>query len=186
LGRRFPASSRSTRAKRILIISDTHGQLHAQVAVLARGCDIAVHAGDIGDLAVIRALRPRLRRTIAVVGNNDTPASWPSEQCAVLESMPACAHLALPGGTLVVEHGHRAGKVTRRHQTLRERHPEARLIVYGHSHRLCCDLGRRPWVVNPGAAGRARSFGGASCLVLAIDAHGWHIRAHRFESWAGC
>jgi putative phosphoesterase len=182
----FPATSRSTTAKRILIVSDTHGQLHGGEAELARRCDIAVHAGDIGNLSVLRALRPRLRRTIAVTGNNDTPARWPAEQCSVLESIPTCARLALPGGMLVVEHGHRAGKVASRHQTLRGRHPEARLVVYGHSHRLSCDLEHRPWVVNPGAAGRARSFGGASCLVLEIDAQRWHIQAHRFETWMAC
>jgi predicted phosphodiesterase len=65
---------------------------------------------------------------------------------------------------------------------LRQRHPDARLIVYGHSHRLCCDLDAQPWVVNPGAAGRARTFGGASCLVLRIQDNGWHIEAYRFAA----
>jgi predicted phosphodiesterase len=150
---------------------------------VAQDCDIAVHAGDIGDLGVIRALRPRLGRTIAVLGNNDTRTGWPADQAAVLASLPACARLDLRGGMLVVEHGHRAGRVAGRHQALRTRHPEARLIVYGHSHRLCCDLDRLPWVVNPGAAGRARTFGGASCLVLRIDAQGWDLETHRFGSW---
>jgi putative phosphoesterase len=176
----FPAHSRSRRATRILIVSDTHGQLHPGVAALARDCDMAVHAGDIGDIAVIRALRPRLRRTIAVLGNNDTRAKWSAQQYAVLDTIPLCARLQLAGGTLVVEHGHRTGKVATRHQALRERHPDARLIVYGHSHRLCCDLDAEPWVVNPGAAGRARTFGGASCLVLHIRDARWDIATHRF------
>ena len=178
----FPAHSRSGKASRVLIVSDTHGQLHPGVAALARDCDMAVHAGDIGDIAVIRALRPRLRRTIAVLGNNDTPAKWSPQQHAVLDSIPLCARLELAGGTLVVEHGHRAGKVATRHQALRQRHPDARLIVYGHSHRLCCDLDAQPWVVNPGAGGRARTFGGASCLVLRIQDNGWHIETYRFAA----
>jgi len=178
----FPDHSRSPAATRVLIVSDTHGQLHPGVAALARSCDIAVHAGDIGDLAVIHALRPRLRRTIAVLGNNDTRAKWSAQQHAVLDSIPLCARLELAGGTLVVEHGHHAGRVATRHQALRERYPEARLIVYGHSHRLCCDLDAPPWVVNPGAAGTARTFGGASCLVLNVRDARWRIETHRFES----
>jgi len=178
----FPAHSRSSSAGRILIVSDTHGQLHPGVAALARDCDIAVHAGDIGSVEVIRALRPRLRRTVVVRGNNDTHAKWSAAQHALLNSIPVCARLELAGGTLVVEHGHRAGRVATRHQALRERYPDARLIVYGHSHRLCCDLDKQPWVVNPGAAGRARTFGGASCLVLHIRDRHWRIETHRFES----
>ncbi len=177
----FPAQSRSRKASRILIVSDTHGQLHPGVASLARGCDIAVHAGDIGDIAVIRSLRPRLRRTIAVVGNNDTASKWPPGQAELLAQIPACARLALPGGVLVVEHGHRAGRVATRHRTLRERYPDARLIVYGHSHRLCCDADQEPWVVNPGAAGRARTFGAACCLVLQLRGEHWAVETHRFE-----
>jgi len=177
----FPAHSRSSKAARILIVSDTHGQLHPAVAALAHDCDIAVHAGDIGAVDVLRALCPRLRRMVAVLGNNDTPGRWAPRQHGVLERIPSSARLELPGGTLAVEHGHRAGKVATRHQTLRARYPDARLIVYGHSHRLCCDLDTLPWVVNPGAAGRARTFGGASCLVLHIRDRHWHIETHRFE-----
>lgn len=174
-------STRSAGARRVLLLSDTHGSLHPSVAALARECDIAVHAGDIGDLGVLEALRPRLRRIIAVLGNNDTPARWPPGQAAAAARLPGSVQLRLNGGTLVVEHGHRAGSVARRHRTLRERYPQARLVVYGHSHRLCCDVDEVPWVVNPGAAGRARTFGGASCLVLKIDAQQWDIEVHRFQ-----
>jgi putative phosphoesterase len=178
-------STRSAGARRVLILSDTHGSLHPSVAALACDCDIAVHAGDIGDLGVLEALRPRLRRVIAVLGNNDTPARWPPGQGAAAARLPACVQLRLNGGMLVVEHGHRAGSVAGRHRTLRERYPQARLVVYGHSHRLCRDVDEMPWVVNPGAAGRTRTFGGASCLVLRIEGQQWDIETHRFRLETG-
>ena len=36
----------------VCIISDTHGQLDERIAERASHCDIAVHAGDIGNAAV--------------------------------------------------------------------------------------------------------------------------------------
>lgn len=182
---RFAASGFSRKAKRIAILSDTHGSLHPGVAELVRSCDVAVHAGDIGCIEVIRALRPRMRRVIAVRGNNDIPARWPGPQQALLGRIPMSATLHLPGGRLVVEHGHRAGRVATRHQVLRARYAAARLIVYGHSHRLCCDLDEQPWVVNPGAAGQARTFGGSSCLLLHVSSSDWVIEPHRFDGSPG-
>ena len=45
-------------------------------------------------------------------------------------------------------------------QALRAAHPQARGIVYGHTHRLLIDRSEEPWVLNPGAAGRIRNGSG--------------------------
>ncbi|MFM1890995.1 MAG: hypothetical protein RLZ44_72, partial [Pseudomonadota bacterium] len=37
-----------------------------------------------------------------------------------------------------------------------------------------------PWVLNPGAAGRSRTFGGPSCLLLHAGARVWRVETHRF------
>jgi predicted phosphodiesterase len=87
----------------------------------------------------------------------------------------------LRGGELVVVHGDRAGPVGSRHDWLRRRYPAARAVVYGHSHRLTCDQAAFPWVLNPGSAGRTRTYGGPSCMVLAIDRNEWLIETLRFE-----
>lgn len=168
-------------AVRVCLLSDTHGNLAEPIAELVRSSDIAVHAGDIGDAAVLQALAPRSGEVIAVIGNNDVAAKWPAADLDCLQLLPAAAELALPGGLLRIEHGHKVTPAATRHARLRRRHPQARAIVYGHSHRLVCDLEAHPWVLNPGAAGRSRTFGGPSCLLLFAGRRGWRVEARRFE-----
>ena len=76
--------------------------------------------------------------------------------------------------------GDKAGPAKTRHAWLRRRFSSARLVVYGHSHHLCIDLQTLPWIVNPGAAGRARTFGGPSFVVLRAGVRGWKIESMRF------
>jgi putative phosphoesterase len=165
---------------RVAILSDTHGVLDPDVAALVAACDQAVHAGDVGNAAVLAALKPRSGNVVAVRGNNDVAAKWPASDGEVLQRLPGEAMLDLPGGRLMVVHGHRAGSGPARHERLRRAYPTARAVVYGHSHRLVCDTERLPWVLNPGAAGRARTYGGASCLVLVVEPEGWRLEVHRF------
>jgi putative phosphoesterase len=165
---------------RVAILADTHGHLDHRVAVLVAGCDLAVHGGDIGNAGVLAALRPRQGRVIAVTGNNDLPGKWPQDERALLATLPAQAELPLPGGILAVIHGHRT-PARKRHERLRKRFPHARALVYGHSHRLVADRDAEPWVLNPGAAGKARTFGGPSCMILTAAEHGWDLEIHRFE-----
>ncbi len=167
------------RHQRILIISDTHGTLDPRIAALARDCDWVVHAGDVGNTTVLAALAPR-REVVAVRGNNDVPAKWPTEERSTLQGLPDEAALELPGGRLVVLHGHRLNPASQRHQRLRLRYPGARAVVVGHSHRLEVDRSAGPWILNPGAAGRARTFGGPSCLLLELDGREWRVEPHRF------
>ena len=167
---------------RVCLLSDTHGIVAEPIVDLVRNSDIAVHAGDIGNSAVLRALEPRSGQIIAVLGNNDIPGKWPAADRKFLKALPDEAELALPGGLLRIEHGHRANPASTRHQRLRRRHPSARAILYGHSHRLNCDLETTPWVLNPGAAGRSRTYGGPSCLMLYAGPKVWRVEVHRFDA----
>jgi predicted phosphodiesterase len=108
------------------------------------------------------------------------PAKWPSGDSEILAGLPEEEDMALPGGWLAVVHGNRAGPVANRHAWLRRTYATARAVVYGHSHRLVCDQSSVPWVLNPGSAGQARTFGGPSCLVLHASAHAWHPEILRF------
>ncbi|MFP4154379.1 MAG: metallophosphoesterase family protein [Halothiobacillaceae bacterium] len=164
----------------VALLSDTHGVLDERVRDIAAECDVAVHAGDILDPDILRALEPRSGHVIAVRGNNDTAAQWPEHTRSLLERLPESATLGLPGGQLAVEHGHRVLPAYQRHEKLRARHPDARLIVYGHTHMLLIERGASPWIANPGAAGRVRTFGGPSCIVLTATADDWHLEPHRF------
>jgi len=116
---------------------------------------------------------------LAVAGNNDRPQSWPAAERAFCRSLPRVAHLALPGGVLAVEHGHRHGWTRPSHHRLRRAHPNARLVVYGHTHRRALDTRLRPWVVNPGAAGRTRTHGGPSMAILLACPRRWWVRFFR-------
>lgn len=165
---------------RVAILSDTHGTLDVRIAERVTQCDYAVHAGDIGNAAVLEALQPRGGRVLAVRGNNDTAAQWPAADHAVLSDLPESALLELPGGILAVVHGHRAGGTAERHARLRRQFPAARAVVYGHSHRLVCDQDAHTWVLNPGAAGRARTFDGPSCLILHAGSRVWRVEILRY------
>lgn len=114
-------------------------------------------------------------------GNNDSPALWHNDEIDIVSDLGNIAELELPGGKLVVEHGHRHGMHMPDHNKLRKAHPEARLIVYGHSHKITQDLTQKPWVVNPGAAGKTRTHGGPSCIVLTATPQQWKLEEYRFE-----
>ena len=161
---------------RILLVSDTHGVLDPRIEALVAGVDLVVHAGDVGSTGVLDQLAP----VQAVLGNNDTEAKWIGARRG-LRGLRESREIDAPGGIIAVEHGHKVNPVARRHAKLRARHPQARLIVYGHSHRLVVDQDERPWVVNPGAAGRARTYGGPSCVVLTATRRSWSVAVERFE-----
>ncbi len=164
---------------RVALLADTHGYLDPRVAALVSQCDLALHAGDIGNADVLAQLLPRDGRVHAVLGNNDTARQWPHDQAPLLSHIPLVLRLALPGGELILLHGHQL-PAAQRHQRLRARYPQARAICYGHSHVVAKDCSELPWVLNPGAAGRSRTFGGPSCMVLAASAAGWQLELHRF------
>lgn len=168
---------------RVALVSDTHGHLDPRIVKVVEGCRLAVHAGDIGSGAVLDVLAQPDRRVTAVRGNNDVASKWDPAEHRRLEQLPWEADLPLPGGRLVVTHGHQVVQDSRRHGWLRQRYPDARVVVYGHTHRRCIDRSARPWIVNPGAAGRNRTFGGPSLIVIDVDAGTgrWRLRTVHFE-----
>ncbi len=165
----------------VAIVSDTHAYLHPEIDKLVKQCDIAIHAGDICNASILDALQPKTGQVIAVAGNNDYEAAWPSQQNARVKSLPQIASLELPGGLIKIEHGHIHDMSSPDHEDLRQAHPDARMVVYGHTHRKVIDDFKMPWVVNPGAAGATRTRGGASCLVLIASKDLWKIESYRFE-----
>ena len=98
------------------ILSDTHGHLDVRVAEKLQTCDYVVHAGDVGKSSVLDELKPH-SKVIAVRGNNDFSDG--------LISLNSQERLELPGGLLIVEHGHQYGHFPD-HADLRSQHAEAR------------------------------------------------------------
>lgn len=164
---------------RVVIVSDTHGELDERVARLAAASDVVVHAGDVGGRSVLDALTPRNGELIAVRGNNDVREKWPASEWEALEALPWEARIDLPGGELVVVHGHGYGYPGRHHARMRRDYPDARLVVYGHSHLKVSDKSESPWIVNPGAAGRVRTFGGPSYSRLFASASRWRLETRQ-------
>lgn len=164
---------------RVVIISDTHGHLHPEIRKLVNNSDLVIHAGDIGDASVLDGLFPESGEIVAVRGNNDLPFLWPANQASRLNEIPLKNQVSLPGGIISVEHGDRFGYAPD-HQKLRSDHADSRLVVYGHTHRLIIDDEQIPWVVNPGAAGNSRTYGGSSCLLLRASESSWDVEKYKF------
>ena len=167
------------RKLRIAIISDTHGYIDENIVELIRNCDLALHAGDVMDAGVLEQMRPRLQ-SVAVAGNNDAQGLWCKRAHRFVAKLPDVVRIELPGGVIAVEHGHRFGFTQPDHAGLRNAHADARLIVYGHTHKQVIEQEDSPWIANPGAAGVVRNQGGPRCLVLTAHSDDWVIDSHEY------
>jgi uncharacterized protein len=122
------------------IISDTHGQLRREAAGALRGVDRILHAGDVGDPAILDALA-RIAPTTAVRGNIDTE-SW-------AQALPETEIVEVGGVSIYILHD--LGRLDLK--------PEAAgigVVVYGHSHRPKIEEKSGVLYFNPGSAGPRR------------------------------
>ena len=110
---------------RLLLLSDTHGQLNPQILALAGDVDTIVHAGDIGHPDVLTALTATGQALHAVRATTTSTRNGPRTDIPLLDALDDQLAIELPGGVLVVEHGDRVNplragmnccaRVTRRH-----------------------------------------------------------------------
>ena len=138
------------------LISDTHGRVRPQLADVFSGVECIVHAGDVGDRAVLRALAA-IAPVEAVSGNVDDRDD---------PSLPRARTLPVGGLTLHVSHGDELGRPTP--DALLARYG-ADILVFGHTHRAV--LFRAPdgrVVVNPGSAGPPRFNLKPSVAILEV------------------
>ena len=171
-----------THMLKVGILSDTHGFIDPRIVDTVNACDHIIHAGDICGADILAQLKPRIDLH-AVAGNNDHAAAWSAAEHDVVTALPAQINLELPGGLVIIEHGHRLGG-NPDHDQFRWDHAEARMIVYGHTHKRVIDQSAEPWIVNPGAAGKERTKGGPSCLVLHASQSEWNIETVVFSDEA--
>lgn len=127
------------------IISDTHGLLRPEVFEHFEGVDHILHAGDLGPIDLLAELEAIAPVTV-VYGNTD---GWD-----VRGRVPEIARTKLEGVEVVVLHGHQFGSPTPR--AVAAAHPEAGLVVFGHTHEPLIARVGETLVVNPGSAGRRR------------------------------
>jgi len=159
----------------IAVISDTHAHLDSRIADIVKNCDIAVHAGDICGANILDEMKPLSGKIYVVTGNND-PYCHVSKK-----SLPKVLSFEVYGEKITIEHGHIHGNHKPSHESLRKAHADSKLIIYGHTHKKVIDNTVFPWVINPGAAGKTRTHGGPSCLVIhCYKDQEWEIIKHRF------
>jgi uncharacterized protein len=130
---------------RVGIVSDTHGLLRPEVLRAFEGVEHVLHAGDVGDpeiLVELAAIAP----VTAVFGNTD---GW-----ELRDRLPRVARLSLGGVSVAVVHGDALPAATAEHAAAA--HPEAGLVVFGHSHRPLVRRLGAVLAVNPGSAGPPR------------------------------
>ena len=130
------------------ILSDTHGLLRPEVTAVLEGCDMLLHAGDIGGQDILDALG-ELAPVYAVRGNNDW-GSWG-------ESIPLTRELDLGGRKVVMAHMKRdlPGDLS----------PYA-LVITGHTHKYSEGKQGDTLLLNPGSCG-PRRFGQPITFALA-------------------
>lgn len=142
-------------ARRIGLISDTHGQLRADVHRVFAGVALILHAGDVcGDeildeLALIAPVQ-------AVRGNCDEPGPRLAERL----------DLALDGVRIHVSHGHELGRPGAAKVAAAY---DADVCVYGHTHRQLIERVDGRLIVNPGAAGPRRFDLVPSVAILTLS-----------------
>ena len=122
------------------VISDTHGLMRPEALAALRGVEHILHAGDVGDIAILEALR-KIAPVTAIRGNVDTTGP--------------CAELP---ATDVVELGDKLFYLVHSIHDL-DIDPVAAgiaMVVSGHSHKASVKVRDGIVFFNPGSAGPRR------------------------------
>lgn len=117
------------------LISDTHGLLRPEAIVALEGCDVILHAGDVGGSLIIDTLT-QFAPTFAVGGN-----------CDIEETFPDYFTAEYGGKKLLMYHGH---------LSITEQSYKPDIIITGHSHTPLIEEDAKILRINPGSAGPKR------------------------------
>lgn len=151
---------------RVTVVSDTHVPQKARaladpVWAAVDAADLVIHAGDWTGLPLLDEFERRSRRLVAVRGNNDGPEFD--------GRLPLVAHETVDGVRIAVVH--ETGQKVGREKRADASHPEADLVVFGHSHIPWDSVtpeGRR--MLNPGSPTDRRRQPSRTFMTLTLDA----------------
>jgi hypothetical protein len=141
---------------RVGVISDTHGLLRSEALSALRGAEHILHAGDVGDPAILDALRG-IAPVTAIRGNID--------EGGPCSSLPPTELLELNGRSIYMLHDVKKLDLN----------PEAAgiaAVIFGHSHKPLVEQRRGVLFLNPGSAGPRRFQLPVTVACLHIDAKG--------------
>jgi putative phosphoesterase len=148
--------------KKILLLSDTHSYIDAQILKYVKLADEVWHAGDIGDLNVTDTLK-KLKPLRAVYGNID-------DNLARLE-FPLDNKFTVEGVSVWMTHI--GGYPNRYNQRIREeiKLNAPKIFISGHSHILKVQYDKKLNLLhlNPGAAGNHGFHNVRTMLRFTID-----------------
>ncbi|RRV03723.1 metallophosphoesterase [Pseudomonas sp. v388] len=122
------------------IISDTHGLLRPQAVTALQGCELIIHAGDIGSPDILDQLAA-IAPLQVVRGNNDVGLPW---------AEPIADHVRfdLDGWPVLLVHD-MADVPALLDDSIK-------LVITGHSHKPLIEWRAERLYLNPGSAGRRR------------------------------
>lgn len=137
-------------AKKVGIISDTHGLLRPEVIELLKDCDCILHAGDVDRTEILNQLR-YLGNLYAVRGNND--GDW-------ARNLSVTLRFKIEGIEFFMTHNKK---------DVAWELGNAQIVIFGHSHHFFEEqIDGRLWL-NPGSCGRSRFGGEVTMAVMTID-----------------
>jgi putative phosphoesterase len=141
---------------KIGVISDTHGLLRPEAVAALAGVDLILHAGDVGDPAILDTLGS-IAPVTAIRGNVDTHG-----RCAEL---PETEYVTVANTNVYMLHDVAA-------LDLDPAAAQVAAVIYGHSHKPSIEWRRGVLFFNPGSAGPRRFVLPVSLGMLEVTATG--------------
>jgi uncharacterized protein len=135
------------------IISDTHGLLRPEAVSALSGCDLILHAGDIGKPDVLKSLK-MIAPVYAIRGNNDTD-EW-------AEKIPEYRTVKIGEASIYMIHDVKE-------MPLDPKRKRVNVVVSGHSHKPSIQDKDGVLFVNPGSAGPRRFKLPVAIAILKIN-----------------
>jgi uncharacterized protein len=152
---------------RVGLIADTHGLLRPEATAFLAGSDHIVHAGDVGDPAILDTLAA-IAPVTAIRGNVDTDA-WAARlrETELIRFGEIAVYVLHDLAALDID----------------PRSAGVHVVIAGHSHRPLVDRKDGVLYVNPGSAGPRRFTLPVTAAELRIDGSG--VTAHIRELMPG-
>ena len=143
-------------AKKIGIISDTHGLLRQEVLDILQTCDCILHAGDFDRPEILEQLR-YLGSIYAVRGNNDI--GW-------AENLSSALRFRIEGVEFFMTHNRK---------DVAWDLGNTQVVVFGHSHKYLEKITDGRLWLNPGSCGYSRFGGEVTMAVMTVEKETYQV-----------